>query len=226
MATLFQPHTVAGLSFWLSALMVYLLWRYGYRPLLLDVYKAKIFELRAKLFDLAADGVFDFEEEAYWATRDRLNARAGYAHRLSLVDFLITRLFIPDFEDSSDRVAQERQRILDSATTVAGRAAVEQIEDQADEISVIHFVIVTPLAWVLAVFAACTALARRARKGFRIRFRSLDMERIVGRSLLRSHSWPPLLLPFLEDQERAEPEEPGPLEAVPVRALYASGGML
>ncbi|MFF0919071.1 hypothetical protein ACFYE8_05140 [Rhizobium leguminosarum] len=63
----------------------------GMRGLLTSVARQRVFEIRDRIFDMAAAGKIDFRSREYRAIRTSLEKLIRYAHDLSLTQFLIFR---------------------------------------------------------------------------------------------------------------------------------------
>lgn len=68
---------IALLAFWI-------LWYFAVQPLACDIFRQKLFNLRAELFDYAASGAIDFNSPAYYRLRMRINALIFRAERITL----------------------------------------------------------------------------------------------------------------------------------------------
>lgn len=189
----------------MSMLTAYVVWHLGVRPLLLDIYKARIFKLRSLLFDFAMDGDYTirFDDDEYGFVRERLNSRIRYAHRMSFIDLLVTRLTIKDFDEMAEMCASEREQALESASSDDARRVVEVIEDKADEISVLYLAAVTPLSWILVIPVVLTHLARFVGENLEAIWRSLELWRKVGQTLISMGGAMALNVPLIDDRELA-----------------------
>jgi hypothetical protein len=75
------------------------LWHCGWRQLSIDLYRQELFEIRDRLFDLAAQQTktFGFDHPAYGPLRMQFNGAIRFAHRLNaiqLVLFKVLRLIL------------------------------------------------------------------------------------------------------------------------------------
>jgi hypothetical protein len=72
---------------WIISLLgiaaIWLLWYYLWKPQRTDSFREALFDLRDRLFDLAADGVVSFDHPAYTQLRLLINGMIRFAHRVS-----------------------------------------------------------------------------------------------------------------------------------------------
>jgi hypothetical protein len=67
----------------LGLIALWAFWYYLWKPQRIDIVRQKLFALRSKLFDVAADGVVSFDDPAYTQLRLLLNGMIRFAHRAS-----------------------------------------------------------------------------------------------------------------------------------------------
>lgn len=66
------------------------LWHFGFRQLAIDTYRQELFEIRDRLFDLAAkDKSFGFAHPAYGPLRMQFNGTIRFAHRMNMIQIVI-----------------------------------------------------------------------------------------------------------------------------------------
>lgn len=123
-----ETATIEFIRFLLGILALYLLWHVGWRPYLLDSFRARLFTLRDRLFDLAADGHISFSDDLYVDLRKMLNGTLRFAHRLSVIDSLLLRATIPNIRDNAKA---DRQKFL---------ARIEAVEDEHTRQKMMEFV--------------------------------------------------------------------------------------
>src|SRR5437016_2293052 len=68
----------------LSLVGLWVLFHWLYRDYRVDLFRQRMFALRAELFDMAAAGRIAFDDPAYGKLRGMLNGYIRFAHRVSL----------------------------------------------------------------------------------------------------------------------------------------------
>jgi hypothetical protein len=128
-------------------LLAWAIWFYAWEPFCADLLRQRLFDLRADLFDLAAQGRVDFDSPAYYGLRLRLNALIWGARRITWPRsfFMIWAVR----EQASDLLAESE----DWLGSVRGLPA-----DVAEEIRRIHGGVVRAIAMRLAPGALVVAL--------------------------------------------------------------------
>lgn len=110
-----------------------LVWLYfwPYRDYRRDLFRARLFAIRAELFDGAVDGRIDFNHPAYGLLRSTLNGFLGFGHRFGTLRLIAMALivdphaFSPDYD--FDRRWRESTKTLDSETREWLRAKREEM---------------------------------------------------------------------------------------------------
>jgi hypothetical protein len=70
---------------------LWFLWIYGIRPLFLDWFRERLFELRFEVFELGMNGDLLFDGEAYRTFETLLNALLRFAHRITVPVYLLSK---------------------------------------------------------------------------------------------------------------------------------------
>lgn len=83
-----------GGQFWVLLGIVYVVWAFGLRPLLVDRFHSRVFALRHSLFMLAADEKISFGSPAYRSAEFMLNALIQYAHKINLFRLFLLLSFM------------------------------------------------------------------------------------------------------------------------------------
>jgi hypothetical protein len=105
---------------WLGLAGLWVMWHFLWKPQRVDIFRQRLFALRAELFDLAADGEVAFNTPAYTRLRFLLNGMIQYAHRISL-PLLLLSVFLfkdapetdrPDWEEALPNVPEDVRRKL------------------------------------------------------------------------------------------------------------------
>jgi hypothetical protein len=139
----------------LGLVALYLLWHYGFRPYLLDKFRAELFELRDDLFDHAAEGNVDFDDPNYGALREWFNASIRMAHRFGPIDTFILTLFGRRVRDQEPAIEKYVERMQAISRGEHGDALQTYVRRSFVTIGK-YFVLRSPLMWVvsLLLFAA------------------------------------------------------------------------
>ncbi|WP_263367010.1 hypothetical protein [Edaphobacter bradus] len=78
---------------WVSAACaIWLVWSLGIKPLVLDAYRERLFELRFQLFQLGVDGKLSFNSDTYRTLETLLCGLLRFAHRVTLVTYALSRI--------------------------------------------------------------------------------------------------------------------------------------
>lgn len=75
---------------------VWAIWFYLWKPQRIDVFRQQLFAIRGNLFDLAADGLIPFDHPAYAELRLLANGMIRFAHRATLLTFIIAYVLSKD----------------------------------------------------------------------------------------------------------------------------------
>jgi hypothetical protein len=113
--------------------LVGLVWLYfwPYRDYRRDLFRARLFAIRAELFDGAADGRIDFNHPAYGLLRSTMNGFLRFGHRFGTLRLIAMAVivdpdaFSPDYD--FDRRWREATRPLDAETKEWLRSLREQM---------------------------------------------------------------------------------------------------
>lgn len=96
--------------------------------------RQKIFEVRARIFNLAADGQITFDSSEYLSIRESLNVRLRFAHRISWQQMLLVAWTYPNLPMESDLMRQirsikdrELREILEKEARRSARAMAELV---------------------------------------------------------------------------------------------------
>lgn len=98
-SSLFSIFLLVILIFWL------------YRDYRVDTYRQKMFKLRDCLFDEARKGNVPFESDAYRMLRSTMNGSIRFAHKLSLIQFLV---FLVLMKSDSKHIGKSFSKRLES----------------------------------------------------------------------------------------------------------------
>lgn len=160
-----QDAIAAALDLWSAVVALCLMWTFGIKPLLLAAFRDRIFELRAELFDIAADGDVDFDHPAYVELRRTLNGFIRFGHRYAMLPLLICLVASRWSTIARDATA----RRLDADRSIASLGAdvaakVLDIRARAHWSIFLHLIRSTPLLFVLVPVVAILTIAGAARQ--------------------------------------------------------------
>lgn len=154
-------HTIIGL------LCLYMLWHYGFRPYLLDKFRSELFDLRAELFDHAAEGHVDFNDPSYRALREWLNASIRLAHRFGPVDTMLMSMYGRSVQNRVPRVKEYVEHIESIASGEQGEK-LKLFLQRSFAIIGKYAVWRSPLLWVVVSVGFFCAVAYFAIKKVRL----------------------------------------------------------
>lgn len=97
---------------------LWFLWSHGLKPLFLDMFRERIFEIRFRLFQLGSTGELPFDSDAYRALETLFCGLLRFAHRvmfstyvLSSVEQARARKEDPNYIDVSKQIALKVSRL-------------------------------------------------------------------------------------------------------------------
>lgn len=152
-----QLHNLLIFILTVSCLWVCYFWLY--KTHIVDLFRQKIFILRDQLFDEAADGFIDFNNEAYCILRRTMNGFLRFAHKISILEALI--IFIMNKNDqylTQQRYSYEAQ--LDNAIKDLGEDVKQKLKKYRMEMNrllIIHLILRSPIL-VSAIFISLICL--------------------------------------------------------------------
>lgn len=133
-----------------NALLLAGLWWFftgPWRQLRIDETRQSLFELRDKLFDMAADGELDFDAPAYGRARDQLNGMIRFTHQVSLIRLVVMAVLYRRDRTLIDRYQQSVEaelRALPPAVANEVRAIVSTAH-----LILLHHALVTSLLGII-----------------------------------------------------------------------------
>lgn len=142
----------------LGLVALYLLWHYGFRPYLLDKFRAEMFELRDELFDHAAEGNVDFGDPNYGAVREWFNASIRMAHRFEPIDTFILSQFGKHVREQEPAIEEYVERMQAISRGEHGDALQAYVRRSFVTIGK-YFVLRNPLMWVVSTLLFVASLA-------------------------------------------------------------------
>ena len=76
---------------WVAGLCaVWFLWSLGIKPLVLDLFRERLFELRFQLFRLGMNGEIDFSNDTYRTLETQLCGLIRFSHRVTFLTFIFS----------------------------------------------------------------------------------------------------------------------------------------
>jgi hypothetical protein len=145
-----------------------------------DTLRDRLFALRERLFDYAADGHIEFENPAYTQLRRLINSLIRFAHRLTFTRFAMGATFM-----------EWRDQACDKEPLIKWQRAVNELHDerQRNELRAIHTevmimvvrhliygsLIMLAVLFLFAVWATVNGLTKRLLEAFATRLPGLDV---------------------------------------------------
>lgn len=142
---------------WISIGILWWMYFWLYQPLLVDRLRFQLFELRSRLFLLAADGKIAFDSPTYQSIRETLNSIIRFSHRIGAAEIVAIALV------SKPSTAREpaAEPLSDDAQKALNQIRVETV------MSVSRFLLLSsPTILVLASVAGAGMLIRNAARRF------------------------------------------------------------
>lgn len=127
----------------IALMFVGLFWLY--RDYRVDKFRQKLFKLRDSLFDAAASGSIDFDNEAYVMLRSTMNGAIRFGHRFNLLQMFIYVYMTADIDRPKgsgygDRLASATESFSDEQKTM-----VKSYHDRMNFIVLEHMILTSPL---------------------------------------------------------------------------------
>lgn len=116
---------VSSVIFWVSLGLLWWLVYFCYIPYRIDLFRHRLFKMRAELFDLALEGHVAFDDPAYTRMRMLLNGFIRNAHRLNVVTLGLVLWALRGPEASAR--ANDMERTWDIAIASSGAEAHRMI---------------------------------------------------------------------------------------------------
>jgi hypothetical protein len=85
-----MQNTIYLLSWVVGLCALWLLWSLGFKPLSLDYFRERLFELRFELFRLGMSGEIPFDNDAYRSIEILICGLLRYGHRLTLLTYIFS----------------------------------------------------------------------------------------------------------------------------------------
>jgi hypothetical protein len=145
-----------------------------------DALRDRLFALRERLFDYAADGCIRFDEPAYTKLRGLINSLIRFAHRLSFTRFFMGVTFMAWRDQECDKEPLLKwNTAVDSLPHEHQKATLRAIHTEMLVLVVRHLVSGSPIMVValllFAVWATVNGAAKRLLEAFTTRLPGLDI---------------------------------------------------
>lgn len=118
----------------------------------IDRTRQRLFRIRDELFDRAAAGEVNFNDDAYRLTRTTLNGMIRYAHELSVLDIVLSAYALRrtgyDLDELRDRYRGENDRAL-RRLPLAQRRLIVHAQQKMHVVALSHIVHTNLLLWWL-----------------------------------------------------------------------------
>jgi len=135
----------------------FILWYGLYRPILLEGYRQRLFEIRHQLFMFAAKGHLSFDSPIYDEVNDSINGYIKVAHRLTLFNlFLISILHRKTLTNGQDTCGL--YSVVSGISEDNIRNEIQDIVDKIYLVSGLYLALTTPLLWLPLLVTALFAL--------------------------------------------------------------------
>ena len=164
------------------------IWNIFIKPLALDIYQQRLFELREELYDFADSGNTDFDSMQYKTLHERLTKVARFSSRFGIISSTIDEILISILTKGNSK--QERESGLAYLEGISNKVEIDKytnIESELDSIT-IHYLlwsnaVVAPLLFVGLVVAVLFRAFRRAVKSIINEKTPRNTRHIVGKQL-------------------------------------------
>lgn len=123
------------------------LYFFRFRSYRVDLFRQRMFDLRAELFDDAADGLIDFNHPAYGMLRSMMNGYIRFADRLNL--WLVISLVV--FTAGVDGPTEQSWIDTTSTLTPEARSRLNVYRDRMGALAMKHAMVVSPEAHVVGI---------------------------------------------------------------------------
>jgi len=144
-----------------------------------DALRDRLFALREKLFDYAAQGNVSFDDPAYARLRMLINGLIRFAHRLTFTRFVMGLLFRAWRDQPCDKKTIAEWHDALAALPPDANRELKQIHSSAMVLVVRHLVTGSPIMLSLlalfSVWAILNGLAKRLLESFTNRLPGLDI---------------------------------------------------
>lgn len=80
------------LSWTAAACLLWLFWSFGIKRLFLDIFRERLFEIRFEMFRLGISGELPFDSETYRTLETLICGLLRFAHRITFLTFLFSRI--------------------------------------------------------------------------------------------------------------------------------------
>jgi hypothetical protein len=171
---------------WVSGLCaLWLIWNYGIKRLFLDLLRERLFELRFELFKMGSEGVLPFNDDSYRAFEMLLNGLLRFAHRVSFVVYILSKIDDEKAKKDSDYVDVSNQLALKLSRLDQGTRERLALIISSARTAIILYMVFSSLFFALLV----SALVISQRIGLtRLRGVKAQLTSVIEREAYRSES--------------------------------------
>lgn len=121
------------------------------------VSRQQLFELRDRLFDIAADERIGFSDTAYLELREYLNGCIRFAHKITFGSFMAAAVCPGSLAHKKYNLPEAIERVTDEKV----RQEIRDIFLKSVFILLRHMVIRSPLLWILLGFAPLIVISNK-----------------------------------------------------------------
>ncbi len=147
-----------------ALLVLWLLWYYGFMDLLVEDFRQRLFRIRDKLFDYAAQGNISFDDPAYTHLRSMLNSMLRFAHKVTFCRALLAYTY--NVIRPSDQAAKEIERMLEPIRSLPSEKKLILLKFHAELLFAMFMYVLkrSPALWLIAgALIVCIAVRTIAR---------------------------------------------------------------
>lgn len=180
-----SPEEIAQvLSIGLSFCAIWFCLFYLYRDFAADLFREKMFDLRAQFFEEAERGLIEFDHLAYGLLRSTMNGFIRYAHKLTLMDCLIIMLITRRKAETVHEYAFTKRWTMSIRDLPQDKKdRLEEFRKRMVSLSVKHVMLSSPCL-MLTIAPICASLSIFRASPDSIKKKSLcKIETTVGPSL-------------------------------------------
>ena len=146
-----------------------------------DSFRQKMFTVRDKLFDYAAEGSIPFDEPAYVLLRQHMNGFIRYAHQLTVFRLLMTKVINnASAKSGSTRWSDAWCAALANVKSDEARARLKALYEEGTVLTIKHLILGSPLLWTAMTLVGFGLLCHGAALGTRQLLKAAASRVMVG----------------------------------------------
>ncbi|MGI9558227.1 MAG: hypothetical protein ACR2NQ_00975 [Thermodesulfobacteriota bacterium] len=108
------PEKVNVLLLMVGFLFVWAIWSFGLRPMLVDSFRQRVFEIRDEMFYYAAKSGVDFNHPAYGTLRTMMNGYIRFAHKIDSVLILAFTVYSLFRKEETKKNSEDFKKRIES----------------------------------------------------------------------------------------------------------------